>query len=244
MWFFGIVSLTVFAAWLDSLNLKTAKCVRVKKQINIKATLSLMAFITFIFALLCDESCIETLPLFKQTFGTNNIDGLSAVWLLKLVSNNFVHADIGHLTDNLILLSICGLYESRVGTKRFIKVFAISCLIASFSVLLIPWPIETSVGASGGIFGLLAAYIIDGKVSFKFKSIKGSRFSRIKFIGIEYWIILIGYFSISHFLIDGLSAGEVNYTGHLLGAIGATLFCVFVRQKEVINKSYAARPIF
>ena len=62
-----------------------------------------------------------------------------------------------HLALNMFALYILGtLLEPAIGTARFVGIYAVSILAGSFGALLLD-PNELTVGASGGIFGLMAA---------------------------------------------------------------------------------------
>jgi rhomboid protease GluP len=78
------------------------------------------------------------------------------VW--RLVSCWFLHADIGHLLGNLLMLYILAVgCEHAIGRPRFLLVYVLAGLGGSFgSLLLTDMP---SVGASGAIFGL-AGFLI------------------------------------------------------------------------------------
>ena len=75
----------------------------------------------------------------------------------RLVTSAFLHAGILHIGLNMFALYILGtLLEPAIGTVRFVGIYAVSILPASFLVMVID-PGQLTVGASGGIFGLMAA---------------------------------------------------------------------------------------
>jgi len=78
------------------------------------------------------------------------------VW--RLFTPMFLHGGLDHLIGNLIALYILGMAcEHALGGKQMLAVYLLSGVAASLlSVALSPGP---SVGASGAIFGLMAAVI-------------------------------------------------------------------------------------
>jgi membrane associated rhomboid family serine protease len=96
------------------------------------------------------------------------IDLWFALWPLgdrflpwQVVTYSFLHGSIGHLFFNMLGLWMFGAELERVwGGKRFVLLYAASVLAAAATQLIVtfdstPYP---TVGASGGIFGLLLAF--------------------------------------------------------------------------------------
>jgi membrane associated rhomboid family serine protease len=75
----------------------------------------------------------------------------------RIVTSGFLHAGPLHLGLNMFALYILGtLLEPGVGTPRFLGVYAVSLLGGAGGALLLD-PNTVTVGASGAIFGLMAA---------------------------------------------------------------------------------------
>ena len=94
---------------------------------------------------------------------------LLALWPLgngflpwQVVTYAFLHGSIGHLFFNMLGLWMFGAELERVwGNKRFIQFYAASVLTAAAAQLLITsltGSVYPTVGASGGLFGLLLAF--------------------------------------------------------------------------------------
>ena len=80
----------------------------------------------------------------------------------RLITSGFCHTDFLHITSNLVWLVVAGWgIERALGRLNVLLIFVASVLGGSLlSVLFTP---ETSVlGASGGVFGLIAAVVIFG----------------------------------------------------------------------------------
>ncbi len=74
----------------------------------------------------------------------------------------FLHGSLGHLFFNMLGLWMFGSELERLwGRQRFIQFYAASVLSAAAAQLLVTWLLGSmypTVGASGGLFGLLLAY--------------------------------------------------------------------------------------
>jgi len=75
----------------------------------------------------------------------------------RAITYGFLHSGLFHLAVNMFVLYILGtLLEPAIGTARFVAIYLISVLGGALGVALIDQDAVT-VGASGGIFGLMAA---------------------------------------------------------------------------------------
>ena len=100
-------------------------------------------------------------PLFTRVFGLWPLaGGLFLPW--QVVTYAFLHAGLGHLFFNMLGLWMFGSeLEQTWGRQRFIRFYAASVLSAAAAQLLVTWLLGSmypTVGASGGLFGLLLAY--------------------------------------------------------------------------------------
>jgi membrane associated rhomboid family serine protease len=75
----------------------------------------------------------------------------------RIVTGGFLHAGLIHLGFNMLALYFLGgLLEPAIGPWRFIAIYFVSLLGGSFGALVLD-PLELTVGASGAVFGLMAA---------------------------------------------------------------------------------------
>lgn len=75
----------------------------------------------------------------------------------RIVTSAFLHAGLLHLGFNMFALYFLGtLLEPAVGHARFAAIYFVSLLGGAFGALLLD-PLELTVGASGAVFGLMAA---------------------------------------------------------------------------------------
>ena len=123
----------------------------------------------------------------------------------RLVTAGFLHAGLFHLFFNMFALWILGgLLEPAVGRLRFGLIYAVSLLAGSFGALLVE-PAARTVGASGAIFGLMAAAVI----------VMRNRGINPMESGLGLWI---GLNLIITFAVPGISIG-----GHIGGLVGGGL---------------------
>lgn len=87
----------------------------------------------------------------------NASDWVSMPW--TLVTYGFAHADILHIIFNLYSLWIFGeVLERALGTNRFLLLYLGS--VVAGGIAFIATSAGYVVGASGGIYGLMAAYFV------------------------------------------------------------------------------------
>jgi membrane associated rhomboid family serine protease len=80
----------------------------------------------------------------------------------QLITYSFLHADMLHLFFNMMGLWMFGAELERLwGGKRFLHFYMASVLTAAFAQMLVAALMHSAsptIGASGGLFGLLMAY--------------------------------------------------------------------------------------
>jgi membrane associated rhomboid family serine protease len=95
--------------------------------------------------------------------------------LWQLVSYSFLHASVGHLLLNMLTLWMVGsLEELEWGSRRFLELYFFSVVGAGLTTIVFSYahifgarPQDATIGASGGILGLLIALaVLDGDREF------------------------------------------------------------------------------
>ena len=80
----------------------------------------------------------------------------------QVVSYAFLHGSVGHLFFNMLGLWMFGAELERIwGQKRFVQFYSASVLTAAAAQLVVNAMLDSNaptVGASGGVFGLLLAF--------------------------------------------------------------------------------------
>jgi membrane associated rhomboid family serine protease len=150
------------------------------------------------------------------------IDGQSYFHLWQIVTYAFLHKidNITHLLFNMLGLWMFGAeIERYVGPRRLLACFFASVITAALSQLLIPplfgAPPAPTIGASGGVFGLLLAY------AFLFPNRKV--IPLIPPIPMPAWLFATFYTGVELFLgVTGTLSGVAHFA-HLGGMVGSAL---------------------
>jgi membrane associated rhomboid family serine protease len=132
----------------------------------------------------------------------------------RIVTGGFLHAGLIHLGFNMFALYFLGmLLEPGIGSWRFAALYAVSLLGGSFGALLLD-PLEFTVGASGAVFGLMAAAFI----------IARNR-------GLDDLASQIGFFVIIN-LVFTFSIPNISIGGHIGGLVAGGLAAMAIGYGE------------
>jgi membrane associated rhomboid family serine protease len=122
----------------------------------------------------------------------------------RLITSGFLHVDLLHIGFNMYLLYLLGLMlEPAIGSLRFAAVYFAALLAGSFGALLAT--ADPTLGASGAIFGLMGAMVVE---------LRARRLSVME-SGIGGLIVINLILS---FTLSGISVG-----GHIGGLVGGVL---------------------
>jgi membrane associated rhomboid family serine protease len=78
----------------------------------------------------------------------------------RLITSGFLHENFLHIGFNMYLLYLLGMMlEPAIGSVRFAAVYFTALLVGSFGVLLAT--AAPSLGASGAVFGLMGAMVVE-----------------------------------------------------------------------------------
>jgi membrane associated rhomboid family serine protease len=134
----------------------------------------------------------------------------------RVITGGFLHAGFLHLLLNMYVLYVAGsILEPGIGTPRFLGIYFVSLIAGSLGALIVE-PNTFTVGASGAIFGLMAAVIVVARGR-----------------GIEQLASQFGLFVVLNlvltFSIPGISVG--GHIGGLIGGAVAALLVIFVERR-------------
>ena len=139
----------------------------------------------------------------------------------RVATYSFLHFNWLHLFLNVGLLFWIGrAVEKQIGTKQGAAIYFVSVLCSAAAILLVHnWhPKEgATVGASGGVFGLLAAALI---ISYRQNGDVRLR--------MRVWVALIVGFAVS--LLP-----DISMAGHIGGIIGAVPLALLVNVRKNEN---------
>ena len=129
-----------------------------------------------------------------------------AVW--QLLTAMFTHVQLWHIGFNMLALYFLGPHlESVLGRARFLALYLLSGLVGSATVYWLAGEASVTVGASGAIFGLMAALLI---VAVKGR---GDVQGLLTLVAINVAITIFG-------------RGFISWQGHLGGFVGGLLLAL------------------
>ncbi len=132
----------------------------------------------------------------------------------RIVTSGFLHAGPLHLILNMLVLYILGsLLEGAIGTPRMVGIYFVSLLAGAAGALLLD-PNEVTVGASGAVYGIMAATFLVAR----------QRGIPQLASQIGLWVVLNLVFTFS---VPGISIG-----GHLGGLVGGGAAALVVLASE------------
>jgi membrane associated rhomboid family serine protease len=163
-----------------------------------------------------------------------SIDGVSYFYPWQIITYAFLHStgQITHLLFNMLGLWMFGAEVERyVGPRRLLACYFASVVTAALSQLFIPnlfgAPPAPTVGASGGVFGLLLAY------AFLFPTRKV--IPLIPPIPMPAWLFATLYAGVELFLgVTGNVSGVAHFA-HLGGMVGSALVIMRWRRARSIR---------
>ncbi len=118
----------------------------------------------------------------------------------QLLTSAFTHVEVWHIGFNMLALWLLGpTLEAVIGRTRFIALYVLSALSGS-AVVLFSDPYTQTLGASGAIFGLMAALLVIALKS-------GGNVSQI-----GTWILINAVFT--------FTVPHISWQGHLGGFVG------------------------
>jgi membrane associated rhomboid family serine protease len=137
----------------------------------------------------------------------------------RLVTSGFLHVDVLHIGFNMYLLYLLGMMlEPALGSVKFAAIYFTSLLAGSFGVLFATG--ASSLGASGAVFGLMGAAVIE---------LRARRVSVME-SGIGGLIVINLILS---FAVPGISVGA-----HVGGLIGGALAGLAIRTADDGHRSW------
>ena len=172
---------------------------------------------------LCDEDNVDP---FTYSFSLVPENAINGGQFYQFITYMFLHGGSLHLFFNMfVLIMFGGVVEHALGTRRFIILYLVSGMGSAFlHVALTGVSGVIMLGASGAVFGLLAAY------GFMFPHNKIYIFPIP--IPLPAWIMIIGI-AILEFLLGAysLDSGVANF-GHLGGIITGVLLVYYWKNRK------------
>ena len=173
--------------------------------------------ITLIFALIC---CAALLLQYltqglstEMVFSTYGSSWLNPLTYVRLIGHVFGHADISHLTSNMLYILLLGPMLEEKYHDRLITVILTTAIVTGVLHNLIE-PDIMLLGASGVVFAFILLASITGREE-----------------GIPITLILVAVLWLGEELIGLTAADNVSQLTHIIGGIsGAVLGMTFKRR--------------
>ena len=209
-------------------------------------TYTLILLNTVIFILVYAAEIQTGYPVITYTFALIPSDIVSGQNLHTLITSQFLHADFFHLLINMYFLFIFGqVVEREMHPFTYVALYLFAGIVGGLGHVFIMFTISFAVnplgvyiptiGASGAIFGIMAAY---------------AYLLPRRPIGISgdagrtagAWNIIIIYFAIEVIMMFLAFGTGVAHGAHVFGFVGGFLFAFSYRRIRVwINRSKPGR---
>jgi membrane associated rhomboid family serine protease len=161
-----------------------------------------------------------------------SLNGIRQGHLWQPFTYLFLHASFSHLLFNMFTLYFLGPETERaMGSKHFLAMYLLSGVLGGLGWLwLSPQPYAACVGASGAIFGILAA----------FATLYPNRELMLIFlpVPIKAWKMVLGMAAIE-FFFAGDPASGIAHTAHLAGAFAGFLYIDQLFENTTLRRLWA-----
>ena len=152
-------------------------------------------------------------------------EGLFRPW--QLITYGFLHAGILHIFFNMFALYVFGpALESYWGGRRFLAYYFVCVIAAGCTQLAVEYGMgsgEPTLGASGGIFGILLAFAM---------LFPRTRLLLYFAIPVPAWLFVAGYAVLELFYGVTGRQGSVAHFAHLGGMLGGAIMMLFWRLRS------------
>lgn len=157
------------------------------------------------FCMMPDGRLLLTNEIGCLNEGLTWVDGVATGSWWQIITSAFTHADPMHIAFNMLALWFLGpQLEQIFGRARFLAIYLVSALTASAVIMWFSTPWLSTIGASGAVFGLMAAVLL---VAHKHS---GNVRTILMWLGANVVITIVG-------------SAYISWQGHLGGFIGGLL---------------------
>lgn len=168
-----------------------------------------------------DDACVYT---YTDGFSLVGKNAFEKPW--TFITSMFMHVDVNHLLGNMLfLLVLGGVVEAAIGIRRYILLYFLAGIFGGITMIFMTSTgfISDNVpilGASGAIFGILAAAAI----------LKPMQMLHIYFVPVPLIVVGLIYIGLQvYYILIGGEAGVAN-GAHLGGAIVGIIAAICLRK--------------
>jgi membrane associated rhomboid family serine protease len=135
----------------------------------------------------------------------------------QLVTYQFLHGDLGHLFFNMLGLYLIGReLEEAIGRRHFTVLYFLSGVLGGLGFIWLE-PYAPCVGASGAVFGVLAAFAVLFPKCEMVLLI-------FPFMPLPAWLLVSAYVLLEWLYLVGNLGGGIAHSAHLGGAIAGAVY--------------------
>lgn len=164
-----------------------------------------------------------------------SLDGLKHGMIWQPFTYMFLHAGFTHILFNMFTLFFLGPETERaMGSRHFLAMYLLSGFLGGLGwIWLSAQPTDTCVGASGAIFGMLAAFA----TLFPKRQLTMLVFFIFP-ITMKAWQLVTGLAVIQYLLVTGGSASNIAYTAHLAGGLAGFLYIDQLYESALLRRGW------
>jgi membrane associated rhomboid family serine protease len=211
-----------------SVGMRCPECAKQKTQVRTIRTMSDEPRVTIALIALCVIAFLGSGSFGVGAGGGTLYDKGALVGLLvadgdwwRLVTSGFLHGGLLHIGFNMYLLWILGQQlESVMGSARFGAIYFTALLCGSFGAL-VQTTTSPVVGASGAVFGLMGATVVE-----------------MRRRGYDPWSGGLGGLIVINLVISFIPGLNIAFGGHIGGLIGGTLAALAFHQSERLRQPW------
>lgn len=152
-------------------------------------------------------------------------------WLMFL-TYSFLHADLWHLTGNMLVLGLLGqAVVVRSGQGGFLLIYGISVVGGAVGFAVLTNSAQPMVGASGALFGLIGAWQL-----WQWRMLGAAGETRRPVVKLMLWLVFL------NLVMAALQPGGIAWQTHLGGYISGALAGLLCRRPTEIDTDMPRRP--
>jgi membrane associated rhomboid family serine protease len=154
-----------------------------------------------------------------------SVSGLKRGFLWQIFTYLFVHGSVAHVLLNMLALFFMGPETERaIGTRHFVALYLVSGMLGGLGWLLLsdaPWAV--CVGASGAVFGVIAAFA----ALFPNRPITLLVFYVLP-VTMKAWVLAAVLAATELMFLLGSVSGGIAYAAHLAGGVAGYVYTLVV----------------
>ena len=163
-------------------------------------------------------------PSFQDLFMLHPL-GSDSHWIFQYFTACFLHANFMHLLMNMVALYFFGVFlEKKFGRIKFLSLYLVSGVLANILWHVISSPDLPALGASGAVFGIVAALTM---------FIPNQKVLAFFIIPAKLWVVVSIILLVELVLaIFPMEWDNMGHLVHLMGALIGSLYYIFFLRKH------------